>query len=167
MNPIRTNCVVSSLAILLATAAALPAQCLFTTVTTWSVGAGCNVGSTGFCKSVGLPTTTSFSLDVSNCTLDIQVNLFEACGVVVPLRAVVIGFQQVAVPLPDFGVGCMLHVSPDVVLATASGPIPLALPQGMLGFGFFAQSIALSIAPLGGAGGDAFTFSGGETVILQ
>ncbi len=165
MNAIRS--IVSSLTIFVATAAALPAQCLFTSVTTWSIGGGCNVGSTGFCKLVGMPTTTSFSLDVSNCTLDIQVNLFEACGVVVPLRAVVIGFQQVAVPLPDFGVGCMLHVSPDIVLSTGSGPIPLVLPQGMAGFGFHAQSIALSIAPLGGANGDAFTFSGGETVILQ
>lgn len=152
---------------LLATFHALPAQCLFTSVTTQTIGSGCNVGTTGYCKIVGLPTTTTFALDIPNCALDIQVTLFEGCGVVVPLRAVVIGFQQVAVPLPDFGIACLLHVSPDIVLSTGSGPMQLALPPGVASLGFFAQSIALSLAPAGGQGADGFTFSDAVAVSLQ
>lgn len=156
----------SSLASLLALAAASPAQCLYTTMTTQTVGAGCNVGTTGYCKIVGLPTTNVLTLDVQNCALGVQVSLFEACGVVVPLRAVVIGFQQIAVPLPDFGVGCMLHVSPDLVLSTASGPLQLALPLGLPFLGFYVQSLALSLAPPG-AGADGFTFTDAVWVDLQ
>ncbi|MBL9078410.1 MAG: hypothetical protein JNL08_12945 [Planctomycetes bacterium] len=161
------NTIASLGAWLVAAAAALPAQCLVTTVTTQTVGTGCNVGSTGYCKLVGVPTTTTYTLDVTTCTLDAHVNLFEACGVVVPVRAVVIGFQQVAVPLPDFGVGCMLHVAPDIFLTTGSGPVQLMVPLGLPGVGFFAQSVAFSVAPPGGAAGDGFTFSDAALVIVQ
>jgi len=157
----------SSLASLLALAAASPAQCLYTTMTTQTVGAGCNVGSTGFCKVVGLPTTTVLTLDVQSCALDMQVNLFEACGVVVPLRAVAVGFQQIAVSLPDLGLGCMLHVSPDLVLSTGSGPLQLDLPLGLPFIGFYVQAIALSLAPLGGQGSDGFTLSDAMWVDIQ
>lgn len=152
---------------LLFASASLSAQCLFTSVATQMIGPGCNVGTTGYCKIVGLPTTTTFTLDVANCALDIRVNLFEACGVVVPFRAVAIGFQQIAVPLPDFGAGCTLHVTPDIVLSTSSGPLQLMLPPGVATLGFFAQSIALSLAPVGGQGSDGFTFSDAVAVSLQ
>lgn len=157
----------SSLAFLLALASAAPAQCLYTTLATQVVGAGCNVGTTGYCKIVGLPTTTTLTLDVQNCALDMQVNLFEACGVVVPLRAVVVGFQQIAVPLPDLGVNCMLHVSPDIVLSTSSGPLQLALPLGLPFLGFYVQAVALSLEPSGGLGADGFTLSNAVWVDLQ
>jgi len=146
---------------------ALPAQCLFTSLTTTSVGPGCNVGSTGYCKVVGLPTTLSTSLDPANCRLEVQIHLFEACGVTVPLRLLAFGFQPATVPLPEFGPGCVLAFAPLAVLSWSTGPIALDLPPGVAALSFLVQGAALSIAPPGGQGLDALTFSDALRVDLQ
>ncbi len=151
----------------IALAASMPAQCLFTTVTTQPIGPGCNVGSTGFCKIVGMPTTLASALDTTNCALDVQVNLFEACGVTVPLRLLVLGFQPTAIPLPDFGFACTLHIAPIAILAGSTGPISIPLPPATPTFTFLMQGAALSIAPLGGQGADTVTFSDALQVDLQ
>ncbi len=63
---------------LLATLTTLPAQCLFTSVTTQTIGSGCNVGTTGYCKIVGLPTTTTFTLDlVALLTAPLAFTMFD------------------------------------------------------------------------------------------
>ena len=143
-----------------------PAQS-FSSVTTQVIGAGCNVGSTGYCKNVGVPTTTAFTLDGANHALAIEVNLFEACGVTVPLRAVAVGFAPISVPLPDLGLGCELHVVPDLILTSATNPLRLSLPHGLPTLWLFTQAIALSLAPPGGQGSDGFTLSEGRLVSLQ
>ncbi|MBL8727780.1 MAG: hypothetical protein JNM25_05075 [Planctomycetes bacterium] len=153
--------------VLLALTAAVPAQCLFTSVATQSIGPGCNTGSTGFCKLVGLPTTLSVALDAANCTLDLQVNLFESCGVQVPVRVIAVGFASTALPLPEFGPGCMLHVAPIGFLTSSTGPFTLDLPPGVPSLSFLVQGAALSVAPLGGQGNDVLTFSDGVQVDLQ
>lgn len=156
-----------SLFAMFALAAALPAQCLFTSVTTQTIGPGCNVGSTGYCRIVGLPTTLGTALDSPNCALGVQVNLFEACGVTVPVRLLAIGFQQAFAPLPEFGPGCTLHVAPIAVLAGTTGPFTVSLPPGVPVCQFLMQGAALSIAPVGGQGTDLLTFSAALQVDLQ
>jgi hypothetical protein len=161
--PMKTTALLS----LLALAASLPAQCLFTTVATQPIGPGCNVGSTGFCKIVGMPTTLAATLDVTNCALDVQVHLFESCGVTVPLRLLVLGFQPMTIPLPDFGLSCTLHLAPIAILAGTSGPFSLPLPPATPAFSFLMQGAALSLAPFGGQGADTLTFSDALQVDLQ
>jgi hypothetical protein len=158
---------IPALFVLVALTAPVPAQCLFTSVTTQSIGPGCNVGSTGFCKIVGLPTTLSVGLDAANCTLEVQVNLFESCGVQVPVRAIAVGFASTALPLPEFGPDCMLHVAPIGFLTSTTGPFTLDLPPGVPTLSFLVQGAALSIAPVGGQGNDVLTFSDGVQVDLQ
>ncbi|MEO6595639.1 MAG: hypothetical protein ABIP94_12875 [Planctomycetota bacterium] len=94
-------------------------------------------------------------------------NLFEACGVTVPLRLLAIGFQPAVVPLHEFGLGCTLYVAPIALLVTTAGPFTLSLPTGVPTLSFLAQGAALSIAPLGGQGADALTFSDGLQIDLQ
>src|SRR4029434_3801435 len=48
------------------TTASLPAQCLFTSVTTQSIGPSCNFGSTGFCAIPSVPSTLTTTLDTVN-----------------------------------------------------------------------------------------------------
>lgn len=158
---------IPTLLVFLASAAAAPAQCLFTSVATQSIGPGCNVGSTGYCKVVGLPTTLEVSLDTTNCRLDVAVNLFEACGVQVPFRLLAVGFAPAAVPLPEFGMGCTLHLAPIGVLTQASGPFAIDLPPGVQQLSFLVQGAAMSLAPVGGQGADSLTFSDGLQVDLQ
>ncbi len=123
------------------------AQCLFTTVTAQSVGPSCNFPSTGGCAIPSVPVSLTPTLDTGNCTLSIAVNAFEGCGATVPLRVLALGFQPVAVPLPEFGLGCTLHVLPVVMLANASGPFVLPLPNGVASLGFLAQGAVISVPP--------------------
>ena len=149
------------------TTAFLPAQCLFTSVTTQSIGPGCNVGSTGYCKPIGLPTTLAVELDPANCRLEVSVRLFEACGVQVPFRLLAVGFAPTALPLPEFGAGCTLHVAPIGIMADTTGPFRIDLPPGVQQFSFLVQGAAMSLAPFGGQGTDVLTFSDGLQVDLQ
>ena len=147
------------------TTAALPAQCLFQTVTTQSIGPSCNFGSTGFCAIPSVPSTLSTTLDTVNCKLIVQVNQFEGCGASVPLRLLVLGIQPVAVSLPEFGPGCTLHVVPMVLLAGTTGPFSLDLPPGVASLSFLAQGAALSHFPF--TTPDVLTFTDGLAVSLQ
>jgi hypothetical protein len=147
------------------TTASLPAQCLFQSVTTQSVGPSCNVGSTGFCAIPSVPSTLTTTLDTMNCKLIVQVNQFEGCGASVPLRLLVLGTQQVAVSLPEFGPACMLHVAPMILLAGTTGPFSLDLPPGVTSLSFFEQGAALSHFPL--TTPDVLTFTEGLAVSLQ
>ena len=154
-------------ATVLVSAVAVPAQCLITTLTTQTIGPGCNVGSTGFCKVVGRPTTLNVTLDPGACSLSMQVDLFESCGVTVPLRAIAFGVQPAFLPLPQFGAGCALHEVPILFVPTTADPLVLTLPPGVPSLGFLAQALALSIAPVGGGGTDLLTFSDALAILLQ
>ena len=145
--------------------ASLPAQCLFQSVTTSSIGPSCNFGSTGFCAIASMPSTLTTTLDTVNCKLIVQVNQFEGCGASIPLRLLVLGTQPVAVPLPEFGMGCTLHVAPMILLAATTGPFSLDLPQGVSAMAFFAQGAALSHFPF--TSPDTLTFTDGLAVSLQ
>jgi hypothetical protein len=147
------------------TTASLPAQCLFQTVTTQSIGPSCNFGSTGFCAIVSMPSTLTTTLDTPNCKLIVQVNQFEGCGASVPLRLLVLGTQQVAVSLPEFGPGCMLYVAPMILLAATTGPFSLDLPPGVASMSFLEQGAALSHFPF--TTPDVLTFTDGLAVSLQ
>lgn len=151
------------LATVLATSAA-SAQCLFTSVTAQSVGPSCNFPSPGLCLIMTPPVSLTPSLDSTNCTLSIEVNAFEGCGATVPLRVLALGFQQVAVPLPEFGLGCTLHVLPLVLLATTSGAFVLSLPPSTSSLGFLAQGAVISLPPFGAG---IFALSDGLSINLQ
>ncbi|MBL8747908.1 MAG: hypothetical protein JNK78_02015 [Planctomycetes bacterium] len=144
---------------------AAPAQCLFTSVSTQSVGESCNFASTGMCAVVALPAFVDVSLDVANCALDVEVVAFEGCGASVPLRILMFGAQAATIPLPDFGFSCALNLLPDAFLAVAPGPTALALPPAVQTLSFYVQGAALSVPPLSGEGW--FTFSAGSLVSLQ
>ena len=143
----------------------LPAQCLFTSVSSQSIGPSCNWGSTGFCAIPSVPSTLTTTLDTMNCKLVVQVNQFEGCGASVPLRLLVLGTQQIAVSLPEFGPGCTLHVAPMILLAGTTGPFPLDLPPGVTSLSFLMQGAALSHFPF--TTPDVLTFTEGLAVSLQ
>jgi len=147
------------------TTASLPAQCLFQTVSTQSIGPSCNFGLTGGCAIPSVPSTLTMTLDTMNCVLIVQVNQFEGCGASVPLRLLALGTQQVAVLLPEFGTGCTLHVAPMILLAGTTGPFALALPPGVASLSFLAQGAALSHDPF--TTPDVLTFTDGLAVSLQ
>ena len=151
--------------VILFLACAAPAQCLFTSVTTDSVGPPCNAASTGFCAVVAMPAWLTSALDVANCRLQVDVNAFEGCGATVPVRVLAIGFAPAAVPLPDLGIDCMLHVLPIAFLASASPTFLLDLPPAVPTFAFYMQGAALSIPPFATEGW--FTLSAGQLVSLQ
>lgn len=146
------------------TATTASAQCLFTSVSTQSVGASCNAPSTGFCAIVAMPVFLQPTLDTTNCRLTIQLVAFEGCGAVVPLRVLALGFQQASVPLPEFGATCALHTAPVVLLSNPLGNFVLQLPANTASLGFFAQGAALSVPPFGSA---ILAFSDGLGVTLQ
>ena len=147
------------------TTASLPAQCLFQSVTTQSIGPSCNFGSTWFCAIVSMPSTLTTTLDTVNCKLIVQVNQFEGCGASVPLRLLVLGTQPVSVSLPEFGPGCTLHVAPMILLAATTGPFSLDLPPGVPALAFFEQGAALSHFPF--TTPDVLTFTDGHAISLQ
>lgn len=148
---------------LLAVAAA--AQCPFSSVSTQTYAPSCNFASTGFCAIVATPTTLALTLDTNACTLEVAVNAFQGCGASIPLRALVIGTQQVNVPLPEFGPTCALAVAPVALLADVSGPFTLALPNVVPPLSFLVQGCALSLPPF--ANELIFTLSDAQTVTLQ
>lgn len=131
-----------------ALAAAMPAQCLFTTVSNQSVGQSCNAASTGFCAVASFPSFLLTSLDTANCQLEITVTAFEGCGATVPLRVLAFGFQSVFVPLPEFGFGCALQVDPVGIVATTSTSVTLDLPPNVPQLNFLAQGLAISSFPV-------------------
>jgi len=149
----------------LALAGAVPAQCLFTSVTTQSSGPSCNVASTGMCAIVALPAWLEATLDIVNCRLLVDVNAFAGCGATVPLRMLAIGLQPASVPLPDLGPGCTLHVQPVAFLGSTSATFALDLPPGVTSFAFVMQGAALSVPPL--SGDPRITLSEGQRVSLQ
>lgn len=140
------------------------AQCLFSSVSTQSVGSSCNAPSTGFCAIAAMPVSLTPTLDTVNCALTIQLTAFEGCGATVPLRVLALGFQTTNVPLPEFGATCALHVAPIVLLADTTGTFVLPLPVNTASLGFFAQGAALSIPPFGQ---DILAFSNGLAINLQ
>lgn len=144
--------------------AVLPAQCLISTISTQSIGPHCNYASTGGCAIPSTPTTLTTTLDPLSCRLDIEVVAFEGCGATIPLRALAIGLQPAAMPLPGFGPTCMLHVAPVLLLATTFGPFSLPLPPNVPTLTLCAQGFALSVDPFG-----AFipTLSDGVEIALQ
>ena len=156
----------AALALVMATTAA--AQCQFTGLAVQSFGMFCNTGPTGCCAIVSSPTTLSFGLDGSSCTLNVEVNALEGCcGVAVLARIVAFGASPAAVPLPQFGPGCTLWVQPvefrEQSGALAQIPLPPTLPPGIQ---FFAQAGALILNPVP-APNLVVTLSGGQAVTLQ
>jgi hypothetical protein len=149
------------------TATALPAQCLFTSVTAQSIGASCNVPSTGFCAIVAVPASLHFALDVPNCSLEVDVNAFSGCGASVPLRVLVFGTQPAAVPLPEFGSDCFLHLLPIAFLTTTTTSFTLALPPNVPALSFLVQGAALSTFVSPGPGTTTLAFTDGVSVSLQ
>ena len=149
----------------LATVLALPAQ--FQTVTTQSIGDGCNLGPTGCCAVVQSPTTLTASLDPATNQLRLNVNALEGCcGIAVPLRLLVIGTQPAFVPLPGFGSTCVLHVAPVALLATTADHFLFNLPP-LPPLSFLAQAGAYITSPWPGLGSSVVTFTDGLAVTLQ
>jgi hypothetical protein len=140
------------------------AQCLFANVAGVTIGPSCNLPSSGFCKLLPPPTALVSSLDTGNCTLTVHVEAFSGCGASVPIRALAIGLQNAAIPLPEFGLGCALHLLPVAMLVGTSGPFVLQLPQGVASLGFLMQGAAFSQAPQGTS---SLTFSDGIAITLQ
>ena len=145
-------------------AGAASAQCLFSSVSTQSVGSSCNAPSTGFCAIAAMPVSLTPTLNTTNCSLTIQLTAFEGCGATVPLRVLALGFQPASVPLPEFGATCALHIAPIVLLADTTGTFVLPLPTSTASLGFYAQGAALSVPPFGA---NILAFSNGLSVNLQ
>jgi hypothetical protein len=132
-------------------AAFLPAQSLFTSQTTQSLGDGCNAVSTGYCKFLSQPTTLNAQFDASAGTVTLTLNAPEHCGATVPVALLALGTQPSAILLPAFGPDCVLHLLPILVLANGNDPFVLPLPPGMTSLTFLAQGAALSVDPVGNA----------------
>ena len=152
-------------AAVLAAGLSLPAQ--FQTVTTQSIGDGCNLGPTGCCAVVQSPTTLTASLDPATNQLRMDVNALEGCcGIAVPLRLLVIGTQPAFVPLPEFGSTCVLHVAPVALFATTANHFLFDLPP-LPPLSFLAQAGAYITSPWPGPGADLLTFTDGFAITLQ
>lgn len=147
-----------------ALAVAAPAQCLFTSATATPTGQPCNAAHTGLCLIASFPSSLQTGLDTTACELDVTITAFQGCGATVPLRVLAIGFQPVAVPLPEFGFGCELQVAPIALLATTGPSVTLALPPGVPQLQFVAQGVAWShFAPVP----DVLAFTSGYAISLQ
>lgn len=131
-------------------AAVLPAQTLFTSQTTQSLGDGCNTMPTGTCRMLSLPTSLVAQFDPASATETIRVNAYAFCGVVIPVTVLTIGLQPANVPLPMLGPSCVLYLDPLAVLANTNEPFVLALPPGLPSLTFLAQGAALGIDPVVG-----------------
>jgi hypothetical protein len=141
----------------------LPAQIQSLSVT--SIGAFCNMGSTGCCAVPSQPTALVPSLDVAAQRVLFDVAALEGCcGVAVPLRALALGTQQVLVPLPELGSTCTLHLAPVVLVAGVSNPFVLQLPPGLGSFTFLAQAAAVVTDPWGPG---VVTLTDGLAITLQ
>ena len=151
-------------AAVIASSVALPAQCLFQSVSTKSIGPSCNFGSTGFCAIVSRPTMLDVTMPAGSCSLEMRVDIFEGCGATVPLRAIAFGVQPMNLPLPQFGPECALHLVPILIVPTTSAPLVLNLPLNVASLGFLAQALAVSVPPFEAG---YLTFSDGLAIDLH
>ncbi len=124
------------------------AQCPFHTVTAQSYGQGCNPVFAGQIPTVAI------ALDATACSLDAAVGAFGGCcNTYLVGHLLVLGPQQVAVPLPGFGVGCTLLADPAIVLfapAMVGGTFTLPLPTVALPpLTFFVQGAAFYFTTIG------------------
>lgn len=137
-----TKSLASVLALALATTAT--AQCPFTSITARSVGPSCNLGPTGCCAIAEQPTILAPALDVSACSLDLEVRALEGCcGVTVAVRLLALGAGTANIPLPQLGAGCALSVAPATILAQQAPVFRLAIPPTLQAFTFHAQACAV------------------------
>jgi len=102
------------------------AQCAFSSVSVTSYGQPCSIwlGPTP-------PTTLAVQLDGASCTLGLDVMAFPGCcNTFLTGQLLVLGLNQISVPVPQFGVNCTLLVSPDVILfQQSSGQFAMPLPN--------------------------------------
>lgn len=149
--------------VLALTASSLPAQ--YQSLSTQSIGASCNFGSTGCCAIASQPTVLVPTLDTTTNRLLFAINAVEGCcGVAVQLRALALGTQQVLVPLPEFGTLCVLHVAPIVLLAQTSNSFVVPLPTSGPPLTFLAQGAAFITDPWSPG---VMTLTGGLALTLQ
>ena len=145
-----------------------PLAAQFSSLTTTSIAPGCNLGWTGCCAVAQAPATLQLTLDGTAQRLDVAVQALEGCcGVSVVLRALALGTAQVAVPLPEFGAGCTLHVQPDVLLATTGASFSLQLPPNVATLGFLAQGLAWQTWSLAPSSSDVLLLTAAHAVSLQ
>lgn len=137
-----TKILASVLALALATAAA--AQCPFTSVTAQSIGPSCNLGPTGCCAIVEQPTILAPTLDVTACSLDLEVRALEGCcGVTVAARLLALGVGTATIPVPQLGPRCVLSVAPATILVQQAPVFRFAIPPTLQPFTFHAQACAV------------------------
>ncbi len=148
--------------------AAAPLAAQFSSVTTTTAAPGCNLWWTGCCAIASMPAALQFALDATNNRLDVTVTALEGCcGVAVPLRALALGTAPAAVPLPEFGANCTLHVDPAVLLATTGTGFSLQLPATPAALGFLAQGLAWQTWSFAPAAADRFLFTDAYAVTVQ
>lgn len=140
------------------------AQCQFSGVSVQTVGAGCNPVFAGNNPSIG------GRLDTTACSLGLQVTAYAGCcNTWLRDRVLLLGLQQVNVPLPQVGSGCTLLARPDVLLwlpVSGGDTFSLALPPGLpLGFTVFVQAAAHYFTTIGFS--DDFALSAGAQVTLN
>jgi hypothetical protein len=147
--------------------AAAPLAAQFTSVTSTPVAPGCNQWFTGCCAIASMPASLQLALDSTAQRLDVTVTALEGCcGVAVPLRALALGTAPAAVPLPEFGAACTLHVQPAVLLATAGTTFSMQLPPSVATLGFLAQGLAWQTWSFGPPA-ERFLFTDAYAVTLQ
>lgn len=100
-------------------------QCAFSSVSVSAYGQPCSVWQ--------LPSqmpTISVALDGASCSLGMNVAAYPGCcNSFLTGHVLVLGLQQLSVPVPEFGVNCNLLVSPDVFLFQQSnGTFQMPLP---------------------------------------
>src|SRR5262245_21904187 len=162
-----TTYVRALLAAALSLATAATAQCQFSSLSSQSAGAFCNIPSTGCCAIASSPTQLQPALNVTACTVEFTVRQIEGCcGMAVPFRFLAIGMTPAVIPLPEFGPTCTLWLVPDqffvMTTATISIPIPPTLPP----LTFQAQGAALVIDPFGPVN-PVMAISGALAISLQ
>jgi len=129
------------------TASLAVGQCAFSSVAVSTYGQPCSVWT--------LPSqmpAISVALDATSCTLGMDVTAFPGCcNSFLTGRVLVLGLQQVSVPVPQFGVNCNLLVSPDVFLfQQSSGAFQMPLPAAPFpATTIYAQSAVLYFTTIG------------------
>lgn len=165
MSTVTTFVRALSVAAALATASA--AQCQFSSLSSQSTGAFCNLPSTGCCAIVSFPTQLHPALNGSACTVEFTVQAIEGCcGMAVPFRFLAIGMTPAVIPLPEFGPTCNLWLVPDQFFVMTTATISIAIPPTLPPLTFQAQGAALVIDPFGPVN-PVMAISGGLAISLQ
>ena len=137
------------------------AQCTVTGAGMQTYGQGCN-------PVFGNSPILAVAVDTTACRLDVTLQAFGGCcNTYLRNLLLAIGAQQVNVPLPQIGAGCVLLASPDAILvqpSSAGAVFQFNLPPLVVPFTFYLQGGAHYFTTIGFSNDLALTAGGQITL---